>query len=156
MYVIFAWKNWMRHMLMPTTVMIYHFNSKRINIRTNEVNESCNGMVWRSKDYRAQSEEIRCTLEDLRFACFLSGLVPNTFCLIVNNTVTTSTFRWWRWETIIGYGCATVKVTFSILLNGYSSPFRLDRNAHGGGILLYSFETFTCRRKSNWRLFSWR
>ena len=23
------------------------------------------------------------------------------------------------------------------LLNGYSTPFRLDRNAHGGGILLY-------------------
>ena len=84
---------------------------------------SFDNMVWGSKDYHAQSEEIRCTLEDLRFACFLSGLVPNTFRLIVNNTVTTSTFRWWRWETIIGYGCATVKTTFSILLNGYSSPF---------------------------------
>ena len=24
-----------------------------------------------------------------------------------------------------------------ILLNSYSTPFRLDRNAHGGGILLY-------------------
>ena len=23
------------------------------------------------------------------------------------------------------------------LLNGYSNPFRLDRNAHGGGMLLY-------------------
>ena len=23
------------------------------------------------------------------------------------------------------------------LLNGYSTPFRLDRNVHGGGILLY-------------------
>ena len=23
------------------------------------------------------------------------------------------------------------------LLNGYRTPFRLDRNAHGGGILLY-------------------
>ena len=23
------------------------------------------------------------------------------------------------------------------LLNGYSTPFRLDHNAHGGGILLY-------------------
>ena len=40
---------------------------------------SFNNMVWHSKDYRAESEEIRCTLEDLRFACFLSGLVPNTF-----------------------------------------------------------------------------
>ena len=26
------------------------------------------------------------------------------------------------------------------LLNGYSTPFRLDRNAHGGGILLYIWE----------------
>ena len=37
------------------------------------------------------------------------------------------------------------------LLNGYRTPFRLDRNAHGGCILLYvrySFETFTCGRKS--------
>ena len=27
--------------------------------------------------------------------------------------------------------------TGHFLLNGYSTPFRLDRNAHGGGILLY-------------------
>ena len=26
------------------------------------------------------------------------------------------------------------------LLNGYNNPFRLDRNAHGGGILLYVWE----------------
>ena len=26
------------------------------------------------------------------------------------------------------------------LLNGYSTPFRLDHNAHGGGILLYARE----------------
>ena len=26
------------------------------------------------------------------------------------------------------------------LLNGYSTPFRLDRNAHGGGTLLYDRE----------------
>ena len=26
------------------------------------------------------------------------------------------------------------------LLNSYSTPFRLDRNAHGGGILLYVWE----------------
>ena len=34
----------------------------------------------------------------------------------------------------------TIDASFSIgqfLLNGYSTPFRLDRNAHGGGILLY-------------------
>ena len=33
-----------------------------------------------------------------------------------------------------------IDVSFStghFLLNGYSTPFRLDRNAHGGGILLY-------------------
>ena len=27
--------------------------------------------------------------------------------------------------------------TGQFLLNGYRTPFRLDRNAHGGGILLY-------------------
>ena len=27
--------------------------------------------------------------------------------------------------------------TGQFLLNGYSTPFSLDRNAHGGGILLY-------------------
>ena len=26
------------------------------------------------------------------------------------------------------------------LLNGYSNPFRLDRNAHGGGIMLHVWE----------------
>ena len=33
-----------------------------------------------------------------------------------------------------------IDASFSIgqfLLNGYSTPFRLDRNAHGGGVLLY-------------------
>ena len=37
-------------------------------------------------------------------------------------------------------------------LNGYSTPFRLDRNAYGGGILLYVREDIpsklTCGRKS--------
>ena len=28
------------------------------------------------------------------------------------------------------------------LLNGYSAPFQLDRNAHGGGILLYVRKIF--------------
>ena len=42
-------------------------------------------------------------------------------------------------------------------LNGYSTPFRLDRNAYGGGILLYVREDIpsklTCGRKSYWRFF---
>ena len=44
------------------------------------------------------------------------------------------------------------------LLNGYSTPFQLDRNAHGARILLYVQEDipskhFTCGRKSYLRLF---
>ena len=36
--------------------------------------------------------------------------------------------------------------TGQFLLNGYSIPFRLDCNAHGGGILLYVREDIPSKR----------
>ena len=31
------------------------------------------------------------------------------------------------------------------LIEGYGPPYRLDRNAHGGGVLVYVREDFPCK-----------
>ena len=58
---------------------------------------------------------------------------------------------------------AKIDASFPIgqfLLNGYSTPFRLDRNAHEGGILLYVrkifVQNFYLWKKILLKVFLWR
>ena len=34
---------------------------------------------------------------------------------------------------------------FQVCINGYSESYRLDRNKHGGGVIIYVREDIICR-----------
>ena len=96
MYVIFAWKNWIRHMFLQqlwrycTSItkgsVPESMKSMRVMMRI-RILSSFNKMVWRLKVHHGQSEEIRCNLEDCRFGCFLSSPLKHQIHFVLSWTI---------------------------------------------------------------------
>ena len=91
--------------------------SMRVVMRV-QISSSFCKRVWLLEDDDARSEEIVSFGSLTVWVLFVWSLkTPNTFCLIVTNTGTKSTFRWYRWEAFVvlprwTYCCTTVKTTF--------------------------------------------